>query len=55
MKDFKSVAKQVIAQFIDPTNVNPFGWPPSCSAILYEPERPNIEQEDKTGEECKLK
>ena len=51
MKDFKSVAKQVITQFVDPTNVNPFGWPPSCSAILYEPERPNTEQENITSKD----
>lgn len=42
MKSLKNITKKVIAQIVEPTIINPYGWPPTCSSILYEPERPTV-------------
>lgn len=48
MKNLKKVAKKAITQLVDPLEPNPYGWPPACTFVMYEPERPMLE---KSGEE----
>lgn len=40
MKEFKDLAKKAINLVIDPSYPDPYGWPPTCAALLYQPERP---------------
>lgn len=40
MKTLKEAAKKVITQYIDPLDPFSIGWPPACTALLYQPERP---------------
>ena len=40
MKNLKEVTKKLISQYVDPSYPEDFGWPPTCSAVLYQPERP---------------
>lgn len=44
MKNLKKVVKKAITQLVDPLEPNPFGWPPSCTFVMYEPERPMFEK-----------
>lgn len=40
MKNMKELTKKLISQYIDPSYPEDFGWPPTCTSILYQPERP---------------
>lgn len=53
MSELKNAAKKAILQFIDPLDPTSYGWPPACTAIFYQPERPTMEviSEDHKTEE----
>lgn len=37
MKKIESIAKEILLYMID---LERYGWPPSCTGIVYQPERP---------------
>lgn len=37
MKKIESIAKEILSYMID---LERYGWPPSCTGIVYQPERP---------------
>lgn len=43
MKDLKTIAKKAINNFVEAPYPDSYGWPPACSYILYQPERPVME------------
>lgn len=55
MKTLKSIAKNTIIDYIDPMEPISYGWPPSCTALLYQPERPAAVKRVPTEETPSLK
>ena len=42
----KKKMKQILHDRFIEEPPNPFGWPPTCSMIIYQPERPVTKYED---------
>lgn len=40
MNTLKKISKKLVTQYIDPHGPFHIGWPPACTALLYQPERP---------------
>lgn len=38
----KEKAREVIKHFVNPQDPSSLGWPPGCTGLFYQPERPIV-------------